>query len=280
VKRLNVWELFKGVLVAAGGIGVAVALFAYLSGYETAQAARAGLWCVAGVLLVAGVGGVGYTLAQLSAGTELIGHTFGMTVGSFLGALEAERARARGQADSQLVASVEDTLPAAAPIGQALRDTGGPDGAVLVSRFKLDWVLTNMVIRQWAGKRISKGAMVADGVSDQRYWNLGNAVLIRQAIRAANSTAWKSRGSEALDLAAVTKEVKVVAKSRVWVLVGNHWEEIDLVACHFLNGNSGAAAGPEEGASLAPAAASGEGYHAVESLAPARGLGAGVLVPR
>lgn len=238
MKKLDVRELAKGLAVGGVGVSATTALIAYLQGYPAQVVATAGLWGVAGVGVVTGLGGLGYALAQFSAGSELVGQQFGMTVGSFLGSYDDARRRGRGQVDEALRESVQDTLVTAAPIGQALRNTGGPGGAVVVDRFKLDWVLSQFVIRQHAGARISKGAMVREGVCDQRYWNLANHILIELGLRLANSTEWVSQGSEDLDLALVIKRFKVIASKRVYVylVATGEWEPVDLYGVHFLSG--------------------------------------------
>jgi len=174
---------------------------------------------VGAVMVVTGLGGAGYMLAQFSAGGELAAHSFGNVVGAYVGAYEASRLQAKGEIASSVRTEAVANLAGAAERKNAVRESSGPDGAVRISRFKLNNALTNTIIHFHAGKKISRSAMEGEGVVDQRYWGLATKVLIELGLRNRNSSKYTTLGSEALDISYVMQRQKVLGQGEaIWVL--------------------------------------------------------------
>ena len=129
---------------------------------------------VAAVLAITALNG----LTSVAPGVAATAAFFGSSVGSFVGAALAEYRRVRGVQPEDVIGDLKDGL---ASITAAKEATAKPlfrDGAEdVISRYKLNNMVSNFILRFYDGQKYSRKAMVDDGLCDQRYWNLGRRLL-------------------------------------------------------------------------------------------------------
>jgi hypothetical protein len=231
-RQINVVELIKGTAVMSLFGGLAAYLFVLVvTGGTRAEAFRATAVVVTAVLGLAALNGLGGILPAMVAASSIFGFTLGEALGGFLGGYR----RARGIPDEQLIQDIKETtaavinLAAEAPLFRQ-------DEESLVSRYQLNSVLTNMVMRYHDSKPISRNKMVAEGLLTQRYWNLANRVLQAIGQIDPNTRAFVTRGGLLLDLEYLGRHWRVSLGREVWVLPedSERWEQLDLYACKFL----------------------------------------------
>jgi hypothetical protein len=160
---------------------------------------------------------------------------FASTVGSGLGAFVGEYRRVRGVPDEQVIEDIQQTAAAVVdPMVEAQLFRDGTED--LVSRYKLNTGLTNIVLRYHDGLPISRKRMTDDKVIDQRYWNLCYEVLEQLGMVGSDTRSYKSKGDAQLDLEFIGRRWRVSMGQEVWVLpeVSEAWQRVDLYACTFL----------------------------------------------
>jgi hypothetical protein len=161
---------------------------------------------------------------------------FASTVGSGLGAFVGEYRRVRGVPDEQVIEDIQQT--AAAVLDPRVEAQLFRDGTEdLVSRYKLNTGLTNIVLRYHDGLPISRNRMTDDKAIDQRYWNLCYEVLQQLAMVGGDTRSYRTKGDARLDLEFISRRWRVSMGQEVWVLPegSEARQRVDLYACTFLH---------------------------------------------